>query len=232
MNYTCGLPKELVIRIQREFHVTEFVETGTYMGVTAKWAAAHFQHVTTVEASKYYYDRLMPEHSAYQNVDFVFGDSRLELQKIVPALQGPAMFWLDGHWSGENTYGSGDECPLLKEIRVIAESPHEHFIFIDDARLFLSPPPRPHARTEWPVLAQVFDAFRTEGRNPYVLVFGDVIVSSPRKAEALLGDWYQEAATQQLNEMCHRQQPAKQITPKPRGMRQLLAKIGELVGRA
>lgn len=231
MNYTFGLPKELVIRIQREFHITEFVETGTYMGGTAKWASAHFQHVRTVEASKYYYDCLMLEHLAYQNVDFVFGDSRLELQKIVPALQGPAIFWLDGHWSGENTYGSDDECPLLEEIQVIAGSPHEHFIFIDDARLFMSPPPRPHARTEWPVLAQVFDALRAEGRNPYVLVFGDVIVSAPRKAEELLGDWYQEAATQQWNEMCQCRQRAKQITQSPRGMKQLLAKIGKLVGK-
>ena len=32
-------------------------------------------------------------------------------------------------------------CPLLNEIEGINRSPHEHFVFIDDARLFMSPRP-------------------------------------------------------------------------------------------
>jgi hypothetical protein len=190
-----GIPKDLVTQIQRDFNISHFVETGTYMGATAKWAAGVFPHVITIERSESCYNQLVPEHAAYPNIDFIQGDSREELRVIVPLLKGPAVFWLDGHWSGGETYGISDECPAMKEIDEITRSSHDHFVFIDDARLFMSPPPRPHARDQWPTLDQVFDALR-KGRDRYLVICADVIASSPRKAETMLAQYYQQAATQ------------------------------------
>lgn len=194
--YTKGIPKDLVVKIQHTFLIHDFVETGTYEGTTATWAAGIFPRVITVEASSHYYERLKPLNSQYTNVEFVFGHSGVELDRIVESLGTPAVFWLDGHWSCEETYGENDECPVLKEIESINRSPHEHFVFIDDARLFMSPPPKPHLPNQWPTVVQVLDALRSRGRKPYIVVFSDVIIACPEWAEPLVSEWCQTAATQ------------------------------------
>lgn len=230
MTHTQGIPRELVTLIQKAFNVPEFIETGTYMGKTAKWAAGFFPHVTTIERSKYYYDLLLPEHQDYPNVEFVYGHSSEELGRIVPGLGGAALFWLDGHWSGEETYGEEDECPLLKEIEAITRSPHGHFILIDDARLFLSPPPHPHKREAWPDIGRVLDALRSGNGKPYILIFADVIIACPAGAADLLAEWHQEVATRLEKEWVQNLNTTNQ---KPQmGRMQLLAESVRLAAKA
>jgi hypothetical protein len=58
------------------------------------------------------------------------------MASLVPRLQKPALFWLDGHYSGGATAKGDKECPVLEELDAIFRSPHNHVIYIDDARLF------------------------------------------------------------------------------------------------
>ena len=47
------------------------------------------------------------------------------------------LFWLDGHFSGVGTGGGDDICPIINELRLIAQSNrNDHCILIDDARCF------------------------------------------------------------------------------------------------
>ena len=46
-----GVPKELALKLKAEFDIRNFVETGTWQGGTAFWAAAHFPRVLTMEIS-------------------------------------------------------------------------------------------------------------------------------------------------------------------------------------
>jgi hypothetical protein len=71
------------------------------------------------------------------------------------------MFWLNGHWSGGQTYGENDECPLIEEIGEINMSTDTHFLFIDAARLFTSPPPLPHHIERWPSIDKVIEAVKS-----------------------------------------------------------------------
>ncbi|TLY34310.1 MAG: hypothetical protein E6K62_06060, partial [Nitrospirae bacterium] len=133
-----------MLQLKGKYALEDFIETGTYQGGTAVWAAAHFDRVTTIEFSRSLYEETKAQHDGASNLSFLFGDSREALRAIVPTLRQPAIFWLDSHWSGGQTYGQNDECPLLEEIEAITSSVHTHFLFIDDARLFAAPPPRPH----------------------------------------------------------------------------------------
>lgn len=190
-----GPPEEFVLRLKDCFRIQAFVETGTYYGDTAMWAAVHFPQVVTIEYSRSIYEKTIARYGLTPNVNFVFGDSRTILQTILPTLSGPAVIWLDGHWSGSETYGDGDECPLLEEIRAVVTSQQAHFILIDDARLFASPPPRPHRPEQWPSIAQVIDSLKSGNYAPYIVIAEDVIVAVPEHARELLVRYCQEVNT-------------------------------------
>jgi hypothetical protein len=196
-----GPPKALMLALKHAYSVERFLETGTFSGSTAAWAAAHFSEVITIEASPELCRAAAERHRELAQIRFVEGDSRAVLEGIVAGLGGPAIVWLDSHWSGGATYGEGDECPLLHEIATLRSAPHEHFIFVDDARLFLSPPPRPHDMRQWPTLAQVVAAL-TQGSRPLeVLVLDDAFIAVPAAAKQLVWEHAQEAATRTWDEL-------------------------------
>jgi hypothetical protein len=74
---------------------------------------------------------------------------------------------------------------LLEEIAAVNRSSHEHFILIDDARLFLAPPEPPHDLGQWPDIGAVVAALNT-GASKYVVVFEDAIIAVPSAARASL----------------------------------------------
>jgi hypothetical protein len=188
-------PKELILAIRDEFAVDLFLETGTHHGQTAAWAAKHFSQVVTIEASPELHRAAAEQHRLLGNVRFVHGDSRSVLGSELAALGGPAVLWLDSHWSGGDTYGEDAECPLLAELEAVRASLVDHFLFIDDARLFLSPPPRPHKAEQWPTLTDVVAAL-TIDRPRGVLVLGDVFVAVPVEAASFVQRYAQDATTQ------------------------------------
>ena len=182
--YTMGPPEELVRLLQQTFALTDFIETGTYQGATAAWAAERFQRVVSIELSSLLYKAARHHYAGTPNIEVRHGDSGGVLRDLVPALEKPALFWLDAHWSGGPTAGEDYECPLLAEIAAIDASPLPHFMLIDDARLFVAPPPPPHRPEQWPDLAAIRAALG--GKDRYVMVFQDVIVAAPRAAEACI----------------------------------------------
>ncbi|MGK7922408.1 MAG: FkbM family methyltransferase [Trichodesmium sp.] len=189
-----GVPSELTIQLKNKYNLQVFVETGTHYASTALWAAKHFNKVITVEFSKKIYDEVLKKHSQVKNIEFLFGHSKEQIQSIVPKLKEPALFWLDAHWSGSVTYGKGDECPLLEELQTINNSEFDHFILIDDARLFISPPPLPHQIDQWPDITEVIKLLNL-GKSRYTVIVEDVIVSVPEYAKSLVSKYSQDVNT-------------------------------------
>jgi hypothetical protein len=195
-----AIPKDLVMLLRERFHIEDFVETGTYLGDTAAWAASHFPRVTTIELSEPIYRTTLPRFASVPAVKAVFGDSRKVLRDLLPSITDPAVLWLDGHWSQGLTYGRDDECPLLAELAAANASSQAHFILIDDARLFLAPPPKPHRIDQWPSLRLVLETLTSGGKDPYIVVMDDVIVSVPPRAKDVVAAYCQERATRLLEE--------------------------------
>jgi hypothetical protein len=188
-------PAELMLRVRDQLGIECFIETGTYRGNTSAWAAAHFPRVVTFERSDQLYRQAVHAHGHTQNIDFNLGDSREGLRRLVPSLEGPSLFWLDGHWSGGVTYGQDDECPLMEELAAITISPHAHAILIDDARLFESAPPRPHDPTQWPPIDCVIETLASRPERPTIAIIEDVIVAVPQTAGPLLVAYCQDVNT-------------------------------------
>jgi hypothetical protein len=182
-----SIPFALAERLRDRFDISSFVETGTYLGETSSWAADRFERVWTIEAHRPLYERAV-EMFKSRNVSVVFGDSARALRQIVSGLTGSCMFWLDAHYSGAGTAGERYECPLLAEIAAIDASPFEHFVLIDDARMFLSPPPPPHRPEQWPRIRAVTEALHARRPNDHIVIFEDVIYRIPASAKAAFAD--------------------------------------------
>lgn len=195
-----GPPTELILQLKDRYKLMDFIETGTYHGSTCVWAASYFDNVTTVEYSKEIYEETLARHRNIQNINFIFGDSRSVLKTIVPKLTRPAIFWLDSHWSGGKTYGENDECPLIGEIHAMQKSKYAHFIFIDDARLFMSPPPRPHRIEQWPSIDEVIEALKSSSHKHYIVIVEDVLIAVPEYAKDVVASYCQEINTKAWKE--------------------------------
>jgi hypothetical protein len=183
-----GIPQPLALRLRDRLGLKFFVETGTFKGDTADWAARHFERVWTVEADATLAARAQARFPGTPNVTCVAADSREGLTRIVPQLDRPALFWLDAHWCGSDpteTAGTADQCPLLGEIAAINASPHRHIVLVDDARYFLAPPPSPNRPEMWPDALETIAALKAGRPDLYVAVIDDVIVRVPA---ALRGD--------------------------------------------
>lgn len=196
---------KLVEKLRAEFKIRHFIETGTFLGSTARWASQRFEKVFTIEASKDLWERAAESHASINNIEFLYGDSRVVLGDLLPRLASPAIFWLDAHWSAGVTFGKEAECPLLEELAIIQKHLDEAFILIDDADLFLSPPPHPHERDAWPEIYSVLHSLKQRFVDNYVVVFENVIICVPPAARPFLASYCQDSNTLRSQNKSHPQ---------------------------
>jgi len=149
-----GAPENEICFLKKLLKLDVFVEGGTYTGGTAKRMSKNFKKVYTVEKSGVMYGIAKENLKNCKNITLLKGDTREHLPSIVEA-NNNIMFWLDAHWSGGDTYGKNDECPLVEELEMIFKDIMDSVILIDDARLFLAPPPCPHDYKKWPSLVEI-----------------------------------------------------------------------------
>lgn len=110
---TTGIPRQFILDLAANNNSTVFVETGTFLGVTARWAAEYFETVHTIEKAESLYQGFINSHLRL-NIRAHLGDSRIILSDILTVeSNNRAVFWLDGHWCGGESAGENDECPLL-----------------------------------------------------------------------------------------------------------------------
>ncbi len=150
-----GIPEQEAEWLKAKMGLNTVVEGGTYKGGTALSLSKSFKTVYTIEKSEVMFEIAKKKLDGIANIRQLQGDTREHLPKIVSESDN-ILFWLDAHWSGGDTYGEQDECPLLEELNIIFKSSIKNFaILIDDARLFLAPPPLPHKLENWPTIKQV-----------------------------------------------------------------------------
>lgn len=188
-----GPPSKLILYCAEKFNIKHFVETGTFKGGTTHWASKHFDTVDTIENSKSIYAETSNRLSHLKNVNFHFGDTK-DLLKKVADKQDKTLFWLDAHWCNGSTYGAEDQCPILDEINIINQRTDKHFVFIDDARLFLSPPPSPNISSYWPTIDEICSQLNEKSKK-YITVIDDVIVALPHEDRFELESYLQQENT-------------------------------------
>ena len=206
-----GPPKNIVLLLKEKFNINTFVEAGTFYGNTAVWASSCFFEVITIEYSKELYQNSVSNFGDIKNINFIYGDSRSHINQIITKLDQVAIFWLDSHWCGEDSYGENDQCPIIEEINIINHSIKDHFIFIDDARLFLAPPPDPCDMNQWPTIDQIIQTLQSGNKKYYIVIIEDVIIAVPLDAKKLLSKYCQNINTKKWIEINKQKKSSSQL---------------------
>ncbi len=170
--------EDAALALKEKHGLRYFVETGTWKGTTTLWAAQHFEKVWTIEADKGYYERAIGCLSGVGNIIMVLGDSSSQLAQILRGIDEPALLWLDAHWcraSEHERHAGYTQCPLLAELLAVKLRGIKHIVMIDDARLFLNPPPPPCDPVSWPNLDEVTGALP----NYQFRIERDIIMAEP-----------------------------------------------------
>lgn len=191
-----GVPTAIVDVLREHGGIRLCVEAGTYRGASTELLAARFDRVITIEASPALATAAKRRLSGLSGVEVIQGDSSTVLPSVVACLDQPALFWLDSHYCGPETYGVDRQCPVIDEIRTIVAAVPEHVVLIDDARLFLEPPPLPLDVSQWPSIDEICAAFAAGRHRRYLAVHDDVIFAVPESLRSALVDRLVRQVTQ------------------------------------
>jgi hypothetical protein len=127
---------EAVLACARRHGIRRLVETGTFEGEMVRKVRRAFATLVTIELSQELAREARRKLRPYPGITVLDGDSAEILPRVLRELREPALFWLDGHFSGGATARGTLDTPLLEELRVIAAHGVEgHVVLIDDARL-------------------------------------------------------------------------------------------------
>ena len=119
-----------------------FIETGTNTGVGIRQALdCGFEEVISIELSEYLFNLVLPKFSNNSNVKILLGDSAKVLPSVLEKINEPVTFWLDGHYSGDDTALGDVNSPLMFELEAIKNHHIKtHTILIDDLRCWKNKP--------------------------------------------------------------------------------------------
>ena len=90
-----GLPVDLARSIIDQLGFSGAVETGTYMGDSARIMREMVPEVWTVEASDEIWEAASANLADLTGVHLLRGKSETVLEKLVPELKSPVLYWLD-----------------------------------------------------------------------------------------------------------------------------------------
>jgi hypothetical protein len=168
------IKRRILLSYLRSHGLTHFVESGTHLGDTlATIAADPAIRCTSIELEPRLFAAARERFSAYPNVEVLQGDSGSLMPQVVAGLDGPALFWLDGHYSAAETAQGDRDTPISAELAAILASPIPgHVILIDDVHCF-------EGRHDYPHLDELLAAMRRLDRFR-IEVSADIVRLSPR----------------------------------------------------
>lgn len=121
-----------------------WLESGTYRGSTTAWLAERFPLVVSMEPSEALFSVAKQRLQGYPNVVLLNGASENVFPEALSVLSSERVnFWLDGHFSGGETFPGLQDTPILIELAFIEQSLAsgqlvEIAVMVDDVRLFAS----------------------------------------------------------------------------------------------
>jgi hypothetical protein len=172
--------RKIIDLYRNQLELKILVETGTFLGDTIEFFKVKFNFLFSIELSEELATRAKIRFKSDKNIKILNGDSGAVLEKLVPELNEPTLFWLDGHYSSE-FYLNGEyfvtakadkNTPIEKELDIILNSPFKHTILIDDARLFIG-------ENDYPTIQEVEEKVKASDKGYKVIVTTDIIQIIP-----------------------------------------------------
>ena len=136
-----GAKIQYILEYARSKQSRVFYETGVWYGETINGLKGHFERLISIEISDQIAELARKRFSKNTNVEILTGDSVELLPKVLKERDraAPAIFWLDGHFSGSRfeTAKADMDTPILAELDMTLEQVgDDDVVLIDDARLF------------------------------------------------------------------------------------------------
>ena len=136
--------EELVV----EYDIKSIVETGTWIGGTARAFAGMVENVYTVEVNPQFYSQAQQILAPLPNVKQFLGKAQDILPAILPLVAKPTLYYLDAHWHGSH--------PLPEELEIVVAHDPSPVIVMHDFQVPGHPElkfdPRPNGKPycfEW-----------------------------------------------------------------------------------
>jgi len=155
--------------LRKRTGATQFIEAGTYLGLTAERCGRVFNKVYTIELDPELVRKASIRLKRHRNIELIEGDASIHLQQILqrPEVEDVVIFW-DGHacgayaQSGDATPGADIATePVMSGLgRVLAWSHKIKGIIVDDFRLF-------GEQEGFPTKAELIGLLETFGRGTF-----------------------------------------------------------------
>lgn len=153
---------------QKTFSVNVLIETGTFRGEMVYAQRKYFKKIISIELSKELCELAQKRLGRYEHVQVLNGDSGKLLRQLVDTIDEPAIFWLDGHYSGFETARGESATPVFQELDAILTSGIRHIMLIDDARLFVG-------KDDYPTIEELKEFVSTRKDNATFTIENDII---------------------------------------------------------
>ena len=116
-----------------------WIETGTYLGETTKFLSKNYSSVITIEPSAPHFNYVSKRFRKISNVKVINSTSENSFNELLRNSKDELNIYLDGHYSGDGTFGESKVTPVKEELDSIEKSLDRFkklFVAIDDFRVF------------------------------------------------------------------------------------------------
>lgn len=158
-------------------------ESGTFYCTGTLQLAALFKKVWTVENDKLLVEFARKNYNNIDNIEFLYGDSSIQLSKILAIHEEPFLFFLDAHWfstSPRKEFQVESQCPILNELESIKmhlKNKKQSVILIDDAAMFLKSLPPQFNSEDFPSIPVLTKKLQEAINAEFIDIIDDVIVA-------------------------------------------------------
>lgn len=133
----------------------------------------YFDRIYSIELSNELYEKAKMRFDGDRRIKIIHGDSGVALGKLLRRIDQPALFWLDGHYSGGVTAKGDKDTPIYEELNHIFSTQNSgHVVIIDDARCFGTDP-------AYPTIKELSDFIKTKKPDAKIEVECDSIKITP-----------------------------------------------------
>jgi hypothetical protein len=167
------IKQRVLLEYANRFQLNTLVETGTYQGDMVEAMKQRFRQIYSIELGEGLHAEARSRFKKDRHVRLLCGDSGGLLGDVMNLLDGPALFWLDGHYSGGDTARGASDTPIYRELHHILGQPaRKHVILIDDARCFGRDP-------SYPTLQELKTFISSTGAKVEIDLRDDIIRITP-----------------------------------------------------
>ena len=159
----------------KKYDLKVLVETGTYLGEMVQAMLPHYESIYSIELDNSLYEDARIKFTDRENVEIIHGDSGVEIESLMPRIDTPTLFWLDGHYSEGFTAKGKKDTPIVEELAHICNAKESRYvILIDDARCF-------GVAADYPSVDELSKFVKSKKGDVSLAVEDDIIRITPKK---------------------------------------------------